>query len=78
MGPANILGPGTFDIDMSLVRAVRIREKHTIEFRGEAFNVLNHVRPTNPNASISTASTFGKITLFQDPRIMQFALKYVF
>ena len=78
MSPNNILGPGTFDIDMSLVRSVRIREKQSLEFRGEAFNVLNHVRPANPNASISTASTFGRITVFGDPRIMQFALKYVF
>jgi hypothetical protein len=77
-GINNVLGPGTFDIDMSLVRSVHIRERHTVEFRAEAFNVLNHVRPTNPNANISTASTFGKITLFGDPRIMQFALKYLF
>jgi hypothetical protein len=78
MGINNIKGPGQFDIDMSLVREVRIRERHTVQFRGEAFNVLNHVRPNNPGASISTPATFGKITTFGDPRIMQFALKYVF
>ena len=78
MGPANIQGPGTFVINMSLVRELTIREKNRLEFRGEAFNVLNHVVPTNPGASISTLNTFGKITAFQDPRIMQFALKYLF
>ena len=77
-GPANVRGPGTFVINGSLVREVRIRERHIVEFRAEAFNLLNHVEPTNPNASISTPSTFGKITLFGNPRIMQFALKYVF
>ncbi len=76
--PNNLLGPGTFDIDMSLVRSLRIKERHVVEFRAEAFNVLNHVRPTNPNAVISTPATFGKITVFGDPRIMQFAMKYVF
>jgi hypothetical protein len=78
MGINSLKGPGQFDIDMSLVREVRIRERQTVQFRGEAFNVLNHVRPNNPGASISTPATFGKITTFQDPRIMQFALKYVF
>jgi hypothetical protein len=77
-GPNNILGPPTFDMDLSLVRAVRLKERYTVQFRGEAFNLLNNVRPNNPNASISTLSTFGKITTFQDPRIMQFALKFVF
>jgi len=78
MGPNNILGPGTFDIDASLVREVRFKERHTVQFRAEAFNLLNHVLPTNPNASISTPSTFGKITVFGNARIMQFAVKYVF
>jgi hypothetical protein len=78
MGINSLKGPGQFDIDMSLVRELHIRERHTVQFRAEAFNVLNHVRPNNPNASISTPATFGKITTFQDPRIMQFALKYVF
>lgn len=76
--PGNLLGPGTFDINMALTREVRIREKQRIELRAEAFNLLNHVQPTNPNASISTLTTFGKVTVFGDPRIMQFALKYYF
>jgi Carboxypeptidase regulatory-like domain/TonB dependent receptor len=76
--PNNILGPGTFDINIALTREVRIRERQRLEFRAEAFNLLNHVQPTNPNASISTLSTFGRITVFGDPRIMQFALKYYF
>jgi hypothetical protein len=78
ISPGNVQGPGTFQLDISLVRAVRIREKQTLEFRAEAFNLPNHVRPMNPNAAITTPTTFGKVTLFQDPRIMQFALKYLF
>lgn len=78
IGPANLLGPGTFVINLALTREVRFRERQRIEFRAEAFNLLNHVQPTNPNASISTLTNFGKITVFGDPRIMQFALKYYF
>jgi hypothetical protein len=78
MGPNNLLGPGSFVINMALTREVRFRERQRVEFRGEAFNLLNHAQPNNPGASISTLSTFGRITTFGDPRIMQFALKYYF
>lgn len=78
MSPNNLRGPGQFTMDMSLVREVRIRERNTVQFRAEAFNLLNHARPNNPGTSINTPATLGKITTFQDPRIMQFALKYVF
>ncbi len=43
----------------------------------EAFNVLNHPVYTNPRSSLADAN-IGRILAAQDPRIMQFALKYVF
>ena len=59
-----------------------------MEFRAEAFNVTNSVRFNNPGQSLSRAATFGKITTSAQnlylgatgggPRIMQFALKYIF
>jgi len=78
LGSANILGPGTFQFDMSLVRSFAVREKQRVEVRAEAFNLLNHYRPTTPGASISSLASFGQITSSGDPRIMQFAVKYVF
>ncbi len=78
LGSANILGPGAYWIDLSLVRAFPVRERQRVEVRAEAFNLLNHVRPGNPAASFGTLSTFGQITSSLDPRIMQFALKYIF
>jgi len=78
LGAANILGPGTFQFDMSLVRAFPVGEKQRVEVRAEAFNLLNHYQPGNPSATFSTLSTFGQITTGGQPRIMQFALKYIF
>jgi len=48
-----------------------------MEFRAEAFNVLNMMVPGSPNTSLNS-TLFGQVTSALDPRIMQFALKYVF
>lgn len=77
-GMSALLGPGSFQLDISLSRNFAISERQHLELRGEAFNLLNHWRPANPNAALNVPSTFGTITVSGDPRIMQFALKYVF
>ena len=77
IGIANIEGPGSLQVDASLSRVFRIRERKTLEFRADAFNLPNHTRLGNPSTSLSS-NTFGKINTAADPRIMQFALKYVF
>lgn len=78
LGTANILGPGTFQFDMSLVRSFAVREKQRVEIRAEAFNLLNHYQPGNPAATFSSLSSFGQITTGGQPRILQFAFKYIF
>ncbi len=70
-------GPGNFTIDMGLTRTINVREGHAIEFRAEAFNVLNHVNLLNPTTNVSNTN-FGLVTNAGDPRIIQLALKYVF
>ena len=49
-----------------------------LEFRVEAFNLLNNFNWGHPNLNFS-AGTFGRITTTAgDPRIMQFGVKYGF
>ena len=64
-------------LDMAMARLFNIHESQSLEFRVEAFNVPNSFRPVNPNVS-TTSSQFGQIRAARPPRIMQFALKYVF
>jgi Carboxypeptidase regulatory-like domain len=71
------LGPGSIRIDMGLTRKFQVRERQTLEFRVEAFNMPNHVNPGLPDVTF-TSGTFGKILTAGDPRIMQMALKYLF
>jgi hypothetical protein len=77
MGRNNIQGPGTWQFDMALSRIFRIRESQRLEFRAEAYNVTNSFRPLTP-ATAFNSNTFGLLNASQPPRIMQFALKYVF
>ena len=77
LGRNNIQGPGSIRIDMGLTRRFQLRESHSLEFRAEAFNMPNHLNPSNPNVTFTNAN-FGRILGSGDPRIMQVALKYVF
>jgi hypothetical protein len=71
-------GPSFKNIDLALVRQFALPRSHRIEARIEAFNALNWFIPGNPNTVLS-AATFGRITTTaSDPRVMQFAMKYVF
>ena len=78
-GVSNVVGPGYWDWSQAVSRQFRIREGHSLEVRAEAFNVTNSLRRGNPGSNYSNANTFGLInTSAGGPRIMQFALKYVF
>jgi hypothetical protein len=76
-GRFSLQGPGAFTMDMALMRRIPILEKHEVQIRAEAFNVLNHPVFGNPRSSL-TDNNFGRILSAADPRIFQFALKYVF
>jgi hypothetical protein len=77
MGLFSVRGFAAWSLDAALTRQFGIREGQRMEVRAEAFNVTNSVRPNDPNTTI-TNTNFGRITSVQAPRIMQFALKYVF
>ncbi len=76
-GRNSLEGPSAFNIDAALMRNFHLREFARLEFRAEAFNVLNHTSFGNPRSGL-TDSNFGRILSANSPRIMQFALKIVF
>ena len=77
MGVGGLRGPGFWEWDQTVSRAFQVHEGQRIEIRAEAFNLTNSVRYGNPNVTLG--GTFGQITSsFGGPRIMQFAVKYVF
>ncbi len=71
-------GPWTFNIDLSLIKDVKIRENQSLELRMEAFNALNHATFWSGDQLINS-NTFGKIaSTFYGPRILQFGLRFQF
>jgi hypothetical protein len=74
-----ILGPGNVNWDTSFLKTTKITEKTTIQFRTDFFNILNHPQFSNPGVAQNTPNTFGVITTTAvNPRIIQFALKFMF
>ena len=64
-------------MDTSVFKNFKLGEKRSLQFRAEAFNIQNRANFSNPSATIS-AGTYGKITAAGDPRVLQFALKFMF
>jgi hypothetical protein len=62
----SIRGPGSFNIDASLIKNTRFGGVET-EFRVEAFNLLNHPQFGNPNTTIGNASAGVITTMLSSP-----------
>jgi hypothetical protein len=72
-----LFGPGVVSLDIALAKSFPIRNESRLQFRAEAFNLLNHPNFGQPSATL-TSGTYGRITSALDPRILQFGLKLQF
>ncbi len=72
-----IIGPGFQRLDLGVFRNFRIYERLNFQFRAEAFNAPNHTNVNSVGTS-ATSGTFGEVTGYRDPRILQFAGKFTF
>lgn len=77
-GVGAIMGPGQHNWDISLIKNTKMTERTSVEFRAEFYNVWNHPQ-FNPPVNNAADGTFGEIQNSSvPPRIMQFALKFLF
>jgi outer membrane receptor protein involved in Fe transport len=72
-----IYGPDYNDLDAAIIKHVAVTESQNLELRIEAFNVLNHTNFLQPTRTFGSP-TFGVISAAQDPRVMQWGVKYLF
>lgn len=89
-GVGIVRGPGQHNLDLAVERSFPLTEERSFLFRTEFFNVTNTPQFGNPNTNLGygnpllpaiASSSFGQITSEQGgphPRIIQFALKYLF
>ena len=72
-----VQGPGFANWDFSAFKNIRFAESKTLQFRAEFFNLFNRANFRLPNSDISSP-TFGQIQQALSPRLIQFALKFLF
>ncbi len=80
LGRNTLIGPGLATWDFSTVKDTRIKERLTLQFRAEIFNLLNRANFNTPNLIVFTPSgvsgTAGAISsTATTARQVQFALK---
>jgi hypothetical protein len=85
IGKNDLRGPHLFNTDLALVKDTKFGERYNVQFRAEAFNAFNTVNfqlyTTNGNTGLDRSQadpTFGQIFNAASPRILQFALKFMF
>src|SRR5580698_4575147 len=79
----NIYGPGYYQVNMSMFKTFPTFREQNLQFRADAFNVLNHPTLGTPNGSMNAnGGLISGPKFFQnntpDARFFQLALKYVF
>jgi hypothetical protein len=77
VGKNALRGPGTWNLDLSLVKDFKFFERYGLRFRADMFNATNSVRLGNPITDITRAD-FGRILNVQAARTMQLGLRFTF
>ncbi|HKF49736.1 MAG TPA: carboxypeptidase regulatory-like domain-containing protein [Terracidiphilus sp.] len=70
-------GPGYANWDFGALKNFKVTESTQFQFRAEMFDMLNRTNFRLPDSDISSP-TFNHILAAQDPRLVQFALKFMY
>ncbi|MCC6263253.1 MAG: TonB-dependent receptor [Bryobacterales bacterium] len=73
-----VTGPGMAVVNASLAKSFPAYKESTIQFRAEFFNVANRANFISKRSEAVNSGTYGRLTSAEDPRILQFALKWIF
>jgi hypothetical protein len=83
-----VRAPGYFNLDLSVARNFKLRERVALQLRADAFNALNHTNFNPPSTSLTVStsgsqaifnsSSFGLITSAASARFMQLVARITF
>lgn len=76
LGRNSFYGPKYVNFDFSLFKEFPVTERQKVQFRSEFFNLFNHPNFSNPGNTVGGG--LGVIGSANNPRYVQFALKYLF
>ena len=76
-GRNSLRGPGTKNVDFSLVKNSPVVGGRRLQFRAEFFNLFNWINYDNPNRTALTPN-FGRIFSAGPPRQVQLGLRLIF
>ena len=71
-------GPATFDLKASVQKITRVTERHSLEIRVEAFNVMNHPTWYLEDQNIESTNFMKIAQNFNGRRLLQFGVYYRF
>lgn len=77
LGKGSVRGKAITNIDFSIAKNWRVKERYGIQFRTEFFNVFNHANFTGFDTDLRNAS-FGTLNFAQSPREIQLGIKFTF
>ncbi len=91
LGKGSIRGKPVNNVDFSIAKNWKLKERYGLQFRGEMFNVFNHANfggyqnslnfqgnSTLSNFGSVTNGSFGTLSTAQAPREIQFGFKFSF
>jgi hypothetical protein len=76
-GRNSLRGPGTRNVDFSIVKNTPLGGDRQLQFRAEFFNLFDWVNYDNPNRTALTPN-FGRIFSAGPPRQVQLGLRFIF
>ena len=76
-GRNTVRGPGIANVDLSLLKSIRLDERARLQLRAEWFNIANHANFGLPDNDLASPN-FGRVLEAGSPRLAQFGLKLVY
>jgi len=73
-----VFGDGLTNMDLSLQKQFRVREKVTLQLRSEVFNAFNNTNFADAPGRTAFTPSFGRYFAAENPRQVQIALKLLF
>ena len=77
LGKGAVRGKAITNLDFSMAKNWRFKERYGFQFRTEFFNILNHPNFVGFDTDTRNGS-FGRLTAAQSPREIQFGFKFTF